>query len=145
MLPSSAPNGLGSCEGVLPLMVAFLDQGVEEGCNAMDILVLLCSPHIDPQAQHAALLARFQGVRRLSNIFSTVQKTRRTAAGMCNHVSLMLRKACQHVLMHVHPSLSVDAVGLSHPVFFCHLQVRAQLRVPAVVPSVNSGQIMLLS
>ena len=50
-------------------MVAFLDQGRDEAYHAFQMLVRFCSPGIDVNYEHAHLLARLQGVRRLSHIF----------------------------------------------------------------------------
>ena len=54
---------------MLPLVVAFLDQGKDEAYYAFLMLIQLCSQSVDVDHDHADLLARLQGVRRLSNIF----------------------------------------------------------------------------
>ena len=66
MLP---PGILCFCEGALPLVVACLDQRKEEAGTASQILHLLCSQRVDQDDHHADLLARLQGVRRLSVMF----------------------------------------------------------------------------
>lgn len=89
---SSAFNCLALCEGLLPLLVAFLDHGKEEARYALQILMLLCAPRIDSGSQHADLLARLQGVRRLSNIFTAVQASKgpAKASGLAPGPSLIL-------------------------------------------------------
>ena len=63
------PGILCFCEGALPLLVACLDQRKEEAGTACQILHLLCSQLVDQDNHHADLLARLQGVRRLSVMF----------------------------------------------------------------------------
>lgn len=53
---------------MLPLVVG-LDQRKEEAGTASQILHLLCSQRMDEDDHHADLLARLQGVRRLSVMF----------------------------------------------------------------------------
>lgn len=61
---------------MLPLVVAFLDQGKDEAYYALLILIRFCSQSVDVDHDHADLLARLQGVRRLSNIFCPDQQAR---------------------------------------------------------------------
>lgn len=63
------PNILCFCEGALPLLVAYLDERKPEASSASQILHLLCCQQVDQRNQHADLLARLQGVRRLSVMF----------------------------------------------------------------------------
>ena len=62
-------------EGALPLVVAFLDQSRAEVHAALQILHRICVLDPDPTSLHADLLARLQGIRRLSNIFCIVRAT----------------------------------------------------------------------
>lgn len=57
------------CEGILPLAVAFLDQSRTEAHCAFAMLFYLCSEEVDVDLAHSKLVARLQGVRRLSHIF----------------------------------------------------------------------------
>ena len=64
-----------------------LDQGWKEVRCALHILRNLCSQTIDPDGQHADLLARLQGVRRLSDVVCSVHPLMK-AAGVV--VSILL-------------------------------------------------------
>ncbi|KAL3142057.1 hypothetical protein ABBQ32_004686 [Trebouxia sp. C0010 RCD-2024] len=52
--------------GLLPLVVAFLNGHYAEAVSACNMLRLFCSLDADPGNDHIDLLARLQGVRRLS-------------------------------------------------------------------------------
>lgn len=75
------------CGGALPLVVAFLDRRAEAR-TAFQILQCVCSMDPDLTYHHADLLARLQGVCRLSNIFCTVQTS--MAPSKAAGISLML-------------------------------------------------------
>ena len=53
-------------------MVACLNDEYEEAVDACNILRHFCSSEVDPCGDHALLLARLQGVRRLSTILNAV-------------------------------------------------------------------------
>ena len=80
---------------MLPLLVAFLDQSRKEAQCAFSMVLYLCSKTVDVDLAHSNLVARLQGVRRLSNIFYpevlASKDVGRRAAGMpTNHVEQRL-------------------------------------------------------
>ena len=60
------------CVGLLPLVVAFLNDHYTEAASACNILRRFCSWDVDPCNIHTDLLARIQGVRRLSVVLEIV-------------------------------------------------------------------------
>ena len=51
------------------MLVFYLDQRREEASISFQILQLLCSQRVDPSSHHTDLLARLQGVQKLSVLF----------------------------------------------------------------------------
>ena len=108
LLPDRSPEkradaGSPTCEGALPLVAAFLDlnQGWAGGHIALSILELLCTSAMDPDGQHADLLARLHPARRLSDVLCTIQpfKEHMMAAGMAfSIIDTLLRQICQCLL-----------------------------------------------
>lgn len=60
--------------GALPVVLAFLDHGREEAQVACQVLARLC--FYDLSSQLLEMLARLQGIRRLSNILCTVKASK---------------------------------------------------------------------
>lgn len=77
-------------EGVLPLVVAYLDQDKTGFIYGATILQHLCSSHIDTCHEHADLLASLRGVLRVSNAMCSVQacKADMKASGMSTRLML---------------------------------------------------------
>ena len=91
--PSHSNTSVGHA-GLLPLIVAFLNEYYSEAVTACTILRHICRVDVDPCNIHADLLARLQAVRRLSFILEHVQASKGTmeAAGTVRAVSL----SCSH-------------------------------------------------
>ena len=98
-------------EGLLPLVVAFLDQRRKEAQCAFTIMAYLCSKEVDVDLAYSNLLARLQGVRRLSNLFcpevSASKDPVRQAAGTATNPSW--HECCAEDALQVHCHLVEDA------------------------------------
>ena len=70
--------------------MAYLDQGRTVSVHAVKILSHLCSEDVDEDEEHVYLLARLQGVLRLSHAMSSVlpSKAEKDAAGIPSKLML---------------------------------------------------------
>lgn len=130
------------CEGILPLAVAFLDQSRTEAISAFAMLFYLCSEEVDVDLAHSNLVARLQGVRRMSHIFcpevpASKDLGRQAATGTATNPSCCDCCVKHEIQMHCQ---RIKAASRCKP--FCRAEVCDAVEVDVLVIWLHLGVIM---